>query len=228
MLLCCSVFVIFNHIVTFLFQDQLQRKNKQPIKLSSSLKKLTNLDLTKENKMLMKISIFYKLSKVENSKESYSTLISALCKLYHLKKPRFVFNSKASFHFLSKRSQMFLVSKIPRLIIPMLKGKNFSLLCMTLKISLLVTIAKHSKHHILRKSRKICRQIIDDEHTKLYFKQLMCYLYRQQGLYFQSGLYRHQGIYVVGIIWTVEVITSLSNLCSVLTIICSFNLLCYL
>ncbi|CAJ2627635.1 kinesin-like protein KIN12B-like [Trifolium pratense] len=54
--------------------DQFQIKTRQPIKLSSSLTKLTNLELTEEKKMLMNTSNFYKLCQVENSKESSSTL----------------------------------------------------------------------------------------------------------------------------------------------------------
>lgn len=60
-------------IFYLLWNDQLQIKTRQPIRLSSSLTKLINLELTEEKKMLMKTSIFYLLCQVENSKESSST-----------------------------------------------------------------------------------------------------------------------------------------------------------
>jgi hypothetical protein len=58
--------------------------------------------LTKEKKMLMKNSMFYKLTQVENSKESSSILIASLCQLYDPIQRRFVFNNKTTFQFCTK------------------------------------------------------------------------------------------------------------------------------
>ena len=73
--------------------------NRQPIRLMSNLKKISDLDLNERKTSVMQGSIFYSLSKVRNKKEQSGTLVEALCRRYDATKKLFVFNDRTSFGF---------------------------------------------------------------------------------------------------------------------------------
>ncbi|CAJ2641884.1 unnamed protein product [Trifolium pratense] len=80
-------------------KDQQPKWRNQDIKISSVLKKITNLQLTSEKQLLMENSIFSKLVQVKNKRESSSALISVLSSLYDAESRKFVFNNEASLSF---------------------------------------------------------------------------------------------------------------------------------
>ncbi|CAJ2659145.1 unnamed protein product [Trifolium pratense] len=80
-------------------KDQQPKWRNQDIKISSVLKKITNLQLTSEKQLLMENSIFSKLVQVKNKRESSSALISVLSSLYDAESRKFVFNNETSLSF---------------------------------------------------------------------------------------------------------------------------------
>jgi len=66
------------------------------------MKTLANLELTDEHKKIMKNSIFYKILRVEDSKESSAILVSELCRRYDKETQKFVLNNETSFSFYFK------------------------------------------------------------------------------------------------------------------------------
>jgi hypothetical protein len=128
----------------------------------------------------MKNSMFYKLTQVENSKESSSILIAALCQLYDPIKQRFVFNNKTTFQFCTKEVANVLGIKDIGTDYPPVERSKFPTFMYDLKKKFVGDNGKTFKSSHLRIILK--DMLVDDEHNKLYFKQLLSYFLVEQFL----------------------------------------------
>jgi hypothetical protein len=116
----------------------------------------------------MKNSMFYKLTQVENSKESSSILIASLCQLYDPIQRRFVFNNKTTFQFCTKEVANVLGIKDIGTDYPPVERSKFPTFMYDLKKKFVGDNGKTFKSSHLRIILK--DMLVDDEHNKLYFK----------------------------------------------------------